>query len=145
MQPRARHIPIIVALGLAAAPIAAGVTNPNVQDRIDVMKEIAAEMKALAPMAQGTAPFDAEAVAAGMDAIARKAGWVPKAFKARELDPASEASLKIWDDYPAFVEKAEALGAAARGGASAANPAELGAAISNIAGTCRACHESYKG
>lgn len=145
MSPRAALILLGITFGLAAAPITAGVTNPNVQDRIDLMKEIAAEMKALAPMAQGNAPFDAAAATAGMETIARKATWVPKAFKARELDPASEASLTIWDNYPEFVEKAEAMGAAARDGAAAATPADLGAAIGRLAETCRACHESFKG
>lgn len=136
----------ILALSVAASAALAhsDVKNPAVLVRMEAMKEIAANMKALTGMARGDVAFDAEIVAGRMEEIAARAAEVPKLFEAPETDPASEAKPEIWTNYPEFTKAASALQEAALAGATAGDEFDLGDALTNVAQTCKSCHTSFK-
>lgn len=141
------------ALSLAFAALAAlataafaddAATNPAVLARMEAMKSIAAEVKALTGMARGEVEFDAGEVAARMEAIAARGGEIPALFEAPETDPTSEALPAIWASYPEFTLRASALVEAAKAGAGAADEFELEEAIGALGQACKACHGSFR-
>jgi cytochrome c556 len=119
-------------------------TNPDVQKRQETMGLIGANLKKLAPMAQGKADFDAAAAQAAFAALANLAGSVPVVFEPKTTDPQSKASSDIWDHWEDFTAKAAALEAAAKAGATVDSPEALQAAFGPMAGACKACHSQYK-
>ncbi|HHC30201.1 MAG TPA: cytochrome c [Rhodobacterales bacterium] len=140
-----RHLAILALSITASAALAhSDVKNPVVLARMEAMKDIAANMKALTGMARGDVAFDAEIVAARMDEIAARAAEVPQLFEAPETDPASEAAPTIWTSYPEFTQRAADLQAAAVAGATAGDEFDLGDALTNVAQTCKSCHTSFK-
>ncbi len=119
-------------------------TNPDVQKRQETMGLISANLKKLAPMAQGKVDFDAAAAQAAFAAIAEQAGTVPVVFETQTRDPESKASDAIWDHWEDFTAKAAALEAAAKAGATVDSPEALQAAFGPLGGACKACHSQYK-
>lgn len=132
------------ALAASAAIAHSEVTNPAVKARMEAMKSIAANMKALTQMARGEVAFDAAAVEARMTEIAATAGEVPILFEAPETDPASEAKATIWTSFPDFSARAADLQSAASAGTSAADEFDLEESLGTLAQTCKSCHSSFK-
>jgi len=136
----------LAALAVLAAGAAAahqGATG-DVKIRMDAMEAMAAEVKRLAAMARGSAPFDPAAAAAAARALAKAAGRIPAQFESREMSDLSEAAPAIWTDWAGFVAEARALEDAARATAAADGPDALGAAFGRIGDTCKSCHADYR-
>lgn len=131
---------------LIAAPALAhsDVKNPVVMDRMMTMKAIQGSMKTLGDMAKGKIPFDAEKATAAAAAMAHDGKKVPEKFRANETDPKSEALPAIWDNFDDFVQKSEAMVAAAASVGTIGDESALGAALGKIGGTCKACHRDYR-
>ena len=138
---------ILAAAALSALSLAAASAGP-VADRQAGMKVRAAQMKVLAPMAQGKAPFDAEAANAAFARLAEEARTadVQAYYPDGSHSGDTSAAPAIWEDLEAFVAANESY-AASVAAAAAAAPADLGsfrAAFGEVARHCGACHQDYR-
>lgn len=137
----------MLAAALVLATAGAGlayVNNPVIQKRQETMQLIGANMKILAPMAQGKTAFDTTAAQAAFAKIAEKATAVPNVFETEADDPESKAKPEIWLAWEDFTSKAAALKAAAEAGTGVDTPEALGAAVGKLGAACKACHSVYK-
>ncbi len=140
-----RRIAIVLGLLVPAAVLAhEGVKNPAVMARMDVMSQIGAETKVIGQMVKGEIPFDVDKARAAVTAIAEQSTKVPGLFEAREDDPKSEALPAIWENFPDFTAKTEAMEEAARAASNLQTSEELAAALGAIGETCKDCHRSYR-
>lgn len=117
-----------------------------VKERMDLMKDIAAQMKALKPMVDGKVAYDAAGVAAAAAAIADHAAKIAPSFPKGSTDHPSEASPRIWTDWNGFEASAEALrtsAAALKADAGKGAQAAMGP-FTEMAKTCKGCHEDYR-
>lgn len=134
-----------ISTGLSAALVAhADVTNPAVIARTDAMKAIGGGMKTLSGMAKGEIDFDAAKADAALATIVEKGMTLPTLFEPNETDPETEAKPAIWENWDDFVKKSENLVAAAKGVGSISEQGAVGAALGQIGGTCKACHDDYR-
>ncbi|MCK0125966.1 cytochrome c [Gelidibacter sp. F2691] len=135
-----------VALTISVAGVAAhaDATNPTVIKRMEAMKAIGGSMKTLSGMAKGEMEFDATKANAAVATIAEKGMTVPALFEANEADPATEALPAIWENWDDFVKKSENMVMAAKGVAEISDQGAIGAALGQIGGTCKACHDDYR-
>lgn len=142
---RVSSLAVSAALVLVAATSFAhsDVSNPAVAARMQAMSDISAQMKVLGNMAKGEVDFDAAAAQAAVDTVAARAAEVPALFEAPETDPESESLPAIWDNWEDFVAKSETLETAAAN-ATIASAADLGPALGQMGGTCKACHSKYR-
>lgn len=139
---------VVLAVSVAVLTMTGAVADP-IADRKELMRERGAQLRTLAPIAQGQQPFDAAVVFAALEVLAANAE------RATDLDtywPAgSEAgdtrsSPRIWEDragYAALSDKFAADAAAA----VEANPQDLPAfqaVFGTVAGSCGTCHEGYR-
>ena len=84
--------------GLFAHEGATGV----VKARMDMMKEMGADLKRLTAISRGEAPYDADEVSAIGDAYLRHGGHFPDMFPAGSDKPPSEAAPAIWSERDRF-------------------------------------------
>ncbi len=117
-----------------------------VKHRMEMMKEMAKAMKALAPMVKGETAWNVALARASAATIAGHADKMPETFPEGSDGHPSEAKKTIWSAWDQFEESAEALRsqaarleAAAAKGAQAAKP--LFAEITN---ECKACHQDFR-
>ncbi|RMD47096.1 MAG: cytochrome c [Alphaproteobacteria bacterium] len=104
----------------------------------------------LGAMAQGKAPYDAEAArraAASLEAllaIDRSRMW-PEGSDSFSVD-GTRAKPEIWDNLPDVGAKGKAFGAAVKELAAVADGGldKLRPAVGKLAGACKACHEKYR-
>lgn len=139
----------LFALAVSAAVLVATAASADpIEDRQNIMKERGAQMKVLAPIAQGKQPFDAAAVMTALEALNANA----MATDVEALWPAgsetgdTDSAPKIWEDMAGFkaaMDKYKADVAAA----AAAKPQDLPAfqaVFGPVAGNCGACHKAFK-
>ena len=133
----------VAAIFVAGAALAHdGVKNPAVTARMEGMKQMGGAAKILGEMVKGAVAFDAASANAAMETLRVESARIEALFEAEEDDPKSEALPAIWQDYPDFAAKAEALKAAAS--QTVGSLAELQGVTSQIGGVCRACHKDYR-
>ncbi len=107
---------------IAVAALAHGGATGIVMERMDGMSAMAKVMKALAPMMQGTAAYDAATVRSGAAQIADHAGEAMTAkFPEDTSGGASEAKPEIWQDWEDFAGLARQLEVFAEGLEAAAD------------------------
>ena len=138
-------IAFIASCGLALAH--SGATG-IVKQRMDSMKDIAAQMKQIGAMIKGERDYDAGLAASAADAIAQHAGMMPSLFPEGSNEGPSEALSSIWSDWDGFTQsagdlesRAVALSDAAK---SASRAAEIRAPFAAVGKTCSSCHEDYR-
>lgn len=122
-----------------------GVQNDDVLERMEGMSAIAKEMKTIGEMAKNEAPFDSDAVESALSTIGAEAERIPDLFTPRAMDPKSEATPTIWEDFDDFTTRADILGAVTEtlsGHVSTAS--DLAPLMREIGQTCRACHSQYR-
>jgi cytochrome c556 len=132
-----------ICLGVTVA-IAAG--EPQVV-RQEMMKKTGGAMGALAAIAKGEKPFDAEVVKASLTTMAEVGKTLPDHFPAgSETGLETEASPKIWENMDDFKAKSAALTTAAEAQLAAlpADQAGVGGVMKAVGGTCGTCHETYR-
>ncbi len=119
----------------------AAATNPAVVERQALMKSMGGAMKVLGGMAGGKTAFDPATAETARATIADASGQIPAKFEPNETDAESGAKADIWANWPAFLAKAEALNAAAKGmDATTVEGVQTG-----MAGfTCGECHKAYR-
>ncbi|MFZ7094324.1 c-type cytochrome [Primorskyibacter sp. 2E233] len=134
----------LVALGTAALAHG-GVKNKDVMARMEVMKTIGDQMKVIGSMAKGEAAFDASTANEALTEIAAQSAQIESLFETRADDPKSEAQPAIWEDWEDFAQLASATETTAEGliGTVSAQ-ADLGPALGQLGGACKACHSKYR-
>lgn len=146
---------VTAALGLGAAgAFAHGGATGIVKERMDAMERIGAAVKSVGEMLRGKAKFDAGAIeAAAIEIRAHAGAKMTGLFPEGSLDHPSEASPMIWQDWAGFEVKADDLAekagqlatvAAADAASTSEGKQAIAAAFGAVAGTCKACHETYR-
>lgn len=134
--------------GAAALFLTSAASADPITDRKDLMKERGAQMRVLAPIAQGKAAFDAAAV---LDALEKldanaKATDVDALWPAGSDSGDTKSAPTVWSDMEGFkaAEKKFEDDVAA---ALAAKPADLSAfqaVFGPVAANCGSCHQKYR-
>ncbi|WP_419912014.1 c-type cytochrome [Hoeflea sp.] len=148
-----RHRRFLCALGIAFfacggwALAHSGATG-IVKQRMDAMKDIAAQMKQLGAMIKGERDFDAAAAAAAAETIVQHADTMLSLFPQGSNEHPSEALTVIWSDWQGFSDSAGEFAAHAMAlsdaAGSATSAAEIRASFATVGKGCTACHEVYR-
>ena len=121
------------------------VKNPTVKARMMAMSEIASNMKILGNMARDISEFDSEKAKTAFSLIGSIAAEAQVLFKEPEMDPKSEATSAIWENYDDFISKARALEIAAfEAENNFLGREDLIPAMRSMGGKCKSCHSSYR-
>ena len=143
---KVRTLAVAAVLAAVGAGAVVAADEPQVV-RQQAMKKVGAATGALAGIAKGEKPYDAEVVKASLTTISETMKTFPDHFPAgSETGHESEASPKIWENMDDFKAKAAKLGTDA-GAVLAQLPADqaaVGAALGGIGKDCGSCHESYR-
>jgi len=141
-----RTLAVAAALAVIGAGVVAAADEPQVV-RQGMMKKMGGAAGALAGIAKGEKPYDAEIVKASLSTMVEVAKTFPDQFPAgSETGHETEASPKIWEAMDDFKAHAAKLGTDA-GAALADLPADqaaVGAALKTIGADCGGCHEVYR-
>jgi cytochrome c556 len=138
---------------IAAAVMVAGMAATAVfaQDgtheaREAMMKKIAGSAGAMAAIAKGEKPYDADAVKTALTTISETAKAFPDQFKPGTDQNDKLASPKIWENMADFKARADKLGSDADTilAQLPADSAGVGGALKTLGGNCGGCHELYR-
>ena len=143
-----RFLAAIVFAGVAGMAAAHGGATGAVKARMDAMSSLADELKAIAPMANGSAPIDHEALDAAAGRMLESARAVPDLFSEAHTGGVSEALPLIWVDWADFtdhagqmVEAVEYLREVARSGG---DRDAVKTAFDGLTTVCKRCHQIYR-
>nr|WP_298100004.1 cytochrome c [uncultured Shinella sp.] len=134
------------ALAVIGAGAVVAADEPQVV-RQEMMKKVGGAMGALAGIAKGEKPYDAEIVKASLTTMSEVAKAFPEQFPAgSETGHETEASPKIWEQMDDFKAHAAKLGADADAVLASlpADQAGVAAALGTIGKNCGGCHEVYR-
>lgn len=137
---------ILTAMVIAGCGVSAVLAQEDpVKVREGLMKQIGGSMGALAAIAKGEKPYDAEIVKASLTTISTDIKAFPDQFPAGS-DANSEASPKIWENMEDFKAKAAKLGSDADTALAQlpGDAAGVGAALGVIGKNCGECHQLYR-
>ncbi|OBZ95966.1 cytochrome C556 [Pararhizobium polonicum] len=137
---------ILTALVIAGCGVSAVIAADDpVKVREGLMKQIGGSMGALAGIAKGEKPYDADVVKTALTTISTNIKAFPDQFPAGS-EANSEASPKIWDNMDDFKSHATKLGADADTVLAQlpADQAGVGAALGVIGKSCGDCHQLYR-
>lgn len=137
----AATLAIVTAAGAALAH--EDVENPVVAERMELMGSIRESFATIGNMVRGRTDFDAEAAATAREGLIGAAGEIPAKFEAPEMDPESEASPAIWENWDTFTGFASDLEAAAEELETDSLDA-LRAGMGTIGQSCGGCHEEFR-
>lgn len=134
-------------IGITAVAAHDGATG-IVDERMDAMKSMAGDMKALAGMFKEPATFDRERAIEASQTLATHAENIPELFPEGSAHPPSRAAEAIWTDWDDFADDAESLKDAAVAFEARANAgaelAELKPAFDSMASDCQSCHQEFR-
>ncbi len=106
----------LTAVSLAAGAFAHGGATGVVKERMDGMLSMGKAVKSIAPMMQGQAAYDADAVrAAARQFQAHSGATLTKLFPVGSTHEPSEARPEIWQNWSDFTALAEQLNSYATG------------------------------
>ncbi len=138
---------LYLGIGMTVVMAGEGVTG-IVAERMNLMKSMATEMRALAGMFKAPTTFDRARVVAMSQAVATHAARVPQLFPEGSGHPPSKASAAIWNAWARFSGLSDDLKTTAlklkAAAAAGAEPAELKPDFDAMANDCQACHETYR-
>ncbi|HWF01409.1 MAG TPA: cytochrome c [Caulobacteraceae bacterium] len=134
----------------ASAAFAAGLSGADAaKDRQSHMKEMQKSAKAIVEQLKA-GKADPAVVGPAAKVIAHNAPDLPKWFpkgSGKESGVKTHALPIIWTDRPEFEAKARALAEATPKLLAVANsgdPAKVGAAMKEVGGACKSCHEKFE-
>ena len=113
------------------------------------MQMVAYHIGILGAVAKGEMEYDAAMVSASASNIAALASmeratlWIEGTEQG--VSKGSRAKAEIWSDPDGFAEKFKAMADASTALIGAADAAAVGAGIGALGGSCKACHEKYRG
>ena len=130
-----------VAVVLAGAALAHEHATGVAKQRMDLMEAMQKELKATAALLERGAP--AAALQRHAEKIHELSGHIVHLFPPGSGTGVTDAAPTIWQRWPDFVARAEALhGAAGRLAAADATP--LKPLYDDLAAACAACHKPFK-
>jgi cytochrome c556 len=141
-----RTLAVAAALAVNGAGVVAAADEPQVV-RQGMMKKMGGAAGALAGIAKGEKPYDAEIVKASLSTMVEVAKTFPDQFPAgSETGHETEASPKIWEAMDDFKAHAAKLGTDAEAALAdlPADQAAVGAALKTLGADCGSCHEVYR-
>ncbi|MDM9627139.1 cytochrome c [Rhizobium sp. S152] len=116
--------------------------------RVAMMKKIGGATGALAGIAKGEKPYDAEAVKTALTTISETAKAFPDQFGpgTENASADSEASPKIWENMDDFKARSAKLGTDADTllAQLPADAAGVGAGLKTLGANCGGCHQNYR-
>ncbi|WP_135074765.1 cytochrome c [Terasakiella sp. SH-1] len=118
-----------------------------VKERMDLMKVIGKNTKAIAPIAMGAADMDLKAVEKGAMAISRAAKLVVDKFPKGSISMVSEAKENIWTNWEEFSGQLNMMAIDANNLAKLAQDQEefeLLEAFEKLVAGCKKCHREYR-
>lgn len=123
--------------------------DPAVTARQSQMKMVGYHIGLLGAMAKGEMEFDAEmasGAAENINALAnmKQATIWTEGTAQGEID-GTRAKAEIWSDWAGFSERFEALASASSTLVGVSDIDGLRAGMGDLGGTCKACHEKYRG
>jgi cytochrome c556 len=146
---RSHMTALAVACGVVVpATVAAhGGAKGVVKERMDMMKSMAATMKAVNEMVRGKRPLDAATVRQGAKEMSGHATMLPKKFPKGSGHPPSEAKPEIWRQPEKFrslwMDLNEKVADLARAG-EAGDHGAIAKAFRDVGRVCSACHKTYR-
>lgn len=141
-----RTLAIAATLAAFGAGAVVAADEPQVA-RQAMMKKVGGAMGALAGIAKGEKPYDAEVVKASLATMSEEAKAFPGQFPAgTETGAETEASPKIWEAMDDFKAKSEKFAADAEAALASlpADQAGVAAALGVVGKNCGGCHEVYR-
>ncbi len=142
-----RTLAVAATLAVFGAGAVVAADEPPQVIRKAMMKSVGGAMGALAGIAKGEKPYDAEVVKASLTKMSETAKAFPEEFPVgSETGGETEASPKIWEAMDDFKAKATKLSDNAETALAdlPADAAAVGAALGVIGGDCKSCHEVYR-
>ena len=119
-----------------------------VKERMEAMKDVAANMKILGGMMKGEVAFNSADAQRAAKTIADHAAKVPELFPQGSIEKPTEALPVIWTDWSEFTKSAEDLRRGAEGlitaAANASTPADFKDPFVEMGRTCKGCHEKFR-
>ncbi|MGB3812399.1 MAG: cytochrome c [Shinella sp.] len=141
-----RTLAVAAALAALGAGAVVAADEPQVV-RQEMMKKVGGAMGALAGIAKGEKPYDAEIVKASLTTMSEVAKAFPDQFPVgSEAGSETEAKAAIWESMDDFKAKSLKFGADAETvlAGMPADQAAVGAALGTISPSCGGCHEVYR-
>ncbi|MEZ2128957.1 MULTISPECIES: cytochrome c [unclassified Sinorhizobium] len=138
---------IAAAVVLAGVGLGAAIAQDGTHEaRSALMKKVGGSAGALAAIAKGEKPYDADAVKTALTTISETAKVFPNQFPAGSETGDKAASPKIWENMSDFKARAEKLSTDAETLVAQlpADAAAVGAAVKSLGANCSGCHENYR-
>lgn len=136
-------VAVTAVLAASAAFAHEGVKDPNVKARMMLMGDVKDNMGVLGGMAKGAIPFDAAKAEMAKAGLIASAQGIPAAWETNAMDPKSESLPAIWENWDAFVGKAQAMETAV-GSVDVSSLEGIQGGMRTIGATCGSCHKSYR-
>ena len=132
-----------------AAPASAQFAKPEdaIKYRQSALFVMGQHFGRIGAMANGKVPFDAKAAADNADVVAAMSKLPWAGFVAGSDKGNTKAKPEVWNDQAKFKENNEKLVAETAKLAAAAKTGNLDSlktAFASTAGTCKACHDSFR-
>lgn len=132
-----------------ATPTSQKHADAAVEYRQAIFQLLRSNMAPLGGMAKGAIPYNSEIMQTNALRIEQLSLMLYDymLMDTREFDVDSDAKDEIWQDYPAFGNKIDALRKAAvqlQQIAAAEDESAYKQAIGNLGGSCKSCHDDFK-
>jgi cytochrome c556 len=138
---------ILLAVSALALTVSTSFADP-LADRKALMKSLGGGLGAMAPIARGEQPYDADKVATALASLSETAGKLDVAalFPAGSGTGDTDALPAIWDNVADFTARMDKLKAdiAEVAASVPADQAGVGAALGKLGANCGSCHEVYR-
>lgn len=137
---------IVAATLVCFVPLASAVDDPA-EERHELMKQVGDAIAPLGEMLKGERDFDAAVVMTNLTTIQEATTGFDQLFpEGSYVEGEKRATKAVWSNRADFDQKLAdfnvALDAAIE--AEPQSLAELGAVVSKLGDTCKACHEDYR-
>ncbi len=140
-------LPVAIALG--AATVAGADSSGAIATRHAYFKNLGYQMKKMGEIAKSFDPAAAKAQAAEFEPLLKTdfKTLFPAGTSAKDLPGDNAAKPEIWSDFDGFLAKEAAFksaGATLVAAAQGTDAKAFGAAMGQLGGSCKSCHDSYR-
>ncbi|MEO1701923.1 MAG: cytochrome c [Pseudomonadota bacterium] len=134
-------------MGISALALAHSGATGAVKARMDAMKSIANDMKAISTTLRNK-QLRYGLIGAAANRIEGHSARVPTEFRQKDLSAPSEAAELIWEQFDDFAQLSRSMENAARelerAALDQAKPEIIVARFKTLGDTCGACHRDYR-
>ena len=137
---------ILASVALVLALTASASKAGPIEDRQELMKANGQSAKVLGEMAQGKSPFDAAVVKEHGDGLAARFDKARGLFVpgTEQGPPETYAKPEVFTDAAGFGAALDQAIQASQAVAAVTDQAQLGAAMGDLGGACKNCHDKYR-